>query len=57
MVDVKLLLEQLGDLVESIAWIDVGHDMRREDGLAFTKRVDVEIMDFVDDRELYKREI
>ena len=53
-VDVKFVLAELSDLVKRIAWVVVAHNVRSEDSLAFTERVNVEVVDFVDDIELYK---
>ena len=55
-IDLEFFLEKLSDPVEGITRIGISYYMGREDWLSFTERVDMEIVDFVDHRELEREE-
>ena len=50
--NLEFLLEELGDLVQGVAGIGIGHDVSCQDGLAFSKRANMQVMDFINHIEL-----
>ena len=52
MENLEFLLEELGDLVQGVAGIGIGHDVSCHDGLAFSKRANMQIVDFINHIEL-----